>query len=225
MKRHAKPMVALIFGAILLPGLLCQTAQAQTAQWLLNESGTSILADAFGTATGPEALTVNWSVIENSWDIYTYSYTVNNPAGDVILNNQGQPTLTPEIVDAFSVGFNTTLPGAYLPFSQYGGYSDQNDGVNGLFWSFAAVKAGSASPVLSFQSFLPPAWGDAGAQDANPPSPWSSIPYGQQVPVPDPPTEVAEPTTAALLVLTALLLLPFRSTVRKSISEKAQPGF
>lgn len=212
MRIRAKSVVALVSGAFLLPGLPCQTAQAQG---LFNETGASVLADAFGTASGPEALNVSWSVVENASDVYTYTYTVNNPSGDVVLNNNGTPTSTPEIVDAFSVGVNTTVPGAYVPSSQAGGSSQQNNGVNGLFWSFAAVPAGSASPALSYESDLPPTQGDAVAQDSNPPSPWSSLPYGDTVPVPDSPIVVHEPTATVLLALTALLLLPFGATVRR----------
>jgi hypothetical protein len=212
MKRHAKSVLALASGAILLPGLLCQTAQARHMR--LNESGTSTLADAFGTATGPEALIVSWSVVENACGIYTYTYTVNNPSGDVILNNNGQPTSTPEIVDNYSVCFDTMLPGAYLPGSQSGGGYQQNNGID-LKWYFSAVEPGDNSGSLSFESYLPPMPGNADAEDANPPSPWASIPDGQQVPVPDAPATVPEPTTTALLALTALFLPRSRSTLRK----------
>jgi len=51
---------------------------------------------------------------------------------------------------------------------------------------------------LSFQSDLPPGAGNANAQDANPPSPWSSFPNGQQVPVP---LTVPEPGTWALVAM------------------------
>jgi len=202
--------VAVAVGGVLLSCLLGQKAQAQ-GQLLLNESGTSVLADSFGTATGPEALTISWTVVENVSDVYMYTYVVNNPVGDVLLNNNGSPTTTPEIVDAFAVDFNTTAPGAYIMNSQSGGVSDQNNGGDGLFWSFAAVPAGSSSPQLSFQSDMPPTMGNADAQDANPPSPWSSFPNGQTVPVP---TTVPEPTTTALLVGVSLLL-PFRFAIRK----------
>jgi hypothetical protein len=203
MKLYAKPSVALASGAILLTSLLLgREAQAQGVL-LLNESGTSILADAYGTATGPEALTVSWSVVESVSLVYTYSYVVNNPLGDVLLNNNGSPTTSPEIVDAFGVGFNTTSPGAYIMNSQTGGTSDQNNGMGGLFWSFTAVQPGTSSPILSFQSDLPPTQGYADAQDANPPSPWSSFPNGQTVPIP----AVPEPATMALLTLTTGILL------------------
>ena len=66
-----KPIAAVAVGAVLLSGMLCPAARAQG---LLNESGTAILANAFGTATGPEALTVDWSVVESASDVYTYSY-------------------------------------------------------------------------------------------------------------------------------------------------------
>jgi len=204
---YAKTIVALAFGGVLLSGPPGQTVQAN----LVNESGTAILADAFGTATGSEALTVDWSVVESVSDIYTYSYIIQNPAGDVLLNNDGTPTSIPEIVDAFGIGFDTTIPGAYVPFSQAGGAYRQNNGVNGLFWFFPAVPAGYSSPMLSFESYLPPALGNADAEDANAPSPWASIPYGQRVPVPA--IIVPEPTsTLALLAAALLLLLPFRST-------------
>jgi len=214
MKLYAKPSVALTSGAILLSCLLGQSAQGQGALALLNESGTSILADAFGTATGPEALTVSWSVVESVSLVYTYSYVVNNPLGDVLLNNNGSPTSNPEIVDAFGVGFNTTVPGAYIMNSQTGGTSDQNNGTGGLFWSFTAIQPNTSSPILSFQSDLPPTQGFADAQDANPPSPWSSFPDGQTVPIP----AVPEPATTALLALTmtSLLLLPFRHNILKN---------
>src|SRR5271165_1142241 len=99
MQTHPKIITALATGAILLPIFHGQTASAT----LLDESGASTLADAFGIPTGPETLTVNWSVVENAADIYTYSYTVQNPSGDDILNDNGTPTATAEIVDAFSV--------------------------------------------------------------------------------------------------------------------------
>ena len=193
--RHPKTIVALAVGAILLSGLLGQTAQAQL---LLNESGTSILADSFGTATGPEALTVSWSVVESVTLGYTYSYSVNNPVGDVVLGNTGLPTSTPENVDAFSVSFDTTVAGAYIAASQTGGVFDENNGNGGLFWAFAAVNPGTSSGPLSFLSDLPPTLGNANAQDANPPSPWSSNPFGQQVPVP---TTVPEPGTWVLVAM------------------------
>jgi hypothetical protein len=192
--------------AVLLAGALSQTALAGA---LLNESGQAILADAFGVATGPEALTVDWSVLENSSGIYTYTYTILNPAGDLILNDAGVPTSTPEIVDAFSIGFNTTLPGAYVPGSQTGGSAEQNNGIDGLFWSFAAVNPGAGSPALSFQSYLAPGLGNANAQDGNPPSPWSTIPAGQQLPVPEPVPDSS--STLVLLTGCLLMLLLLRS--------------
>jgi hypothetical protein len=213
MRIHAKTIVALAAGAILLPGLPCQTAQAQG---LLNESGTSVLADSFGTAAGPEALTVSWWVVESTSGIYTYTYIVNNPSGDVLLNNNGTPTVTPEIVDSLALDFDATLPGAVVS-GPTGGNGAYNFGAFGLYWDLSpgVVLAGASSGPLSFESDNPPMPGNASASDDNPPSPWSSYPDGQQVPVPDGPGMVPEPTTAALLALAALLLPPFRSTVRK----------
>jgi hypothetical protein len=208
-------MMALAFAALLPVGARCQTGNNAG---LLDISGTSSLADAFGTATGSEALSVNWSVVENPSLVYTYSFTIQNPAGDVLLNNNGSPTSTPEIVDAFSVGFNTTVPGAFIAGSQTGGLSQQNNGVDGLFWTFAAVDAGTNSPTLSFESDLPPTLGNACAQGANPPSPWSSVPYGQQDPVPQTATQDVpdSATTFTLLAAVLLLLVPFRPAFLKS---------
>jgi hypothetical protein len=192
----------------MLPALLCQKADAQGR---VVEFGKSILADVFGAANGPEALGVVWSVGESDSGLYTYSYTVINPLGDVLLTDQGQPTSTPEIVDSFSVGFDTTAPGAYVPSSQTGGTVDLDLGTAGLFWYFPPVPPGGRSPLLSFESHAPPTLGNADASDANPPSPWSSSPSGQPVGVPgDPQTDVPEPTTVALFVATGLLLLALR---------------
>jgi hypothetical protein len=196
---------------MLLSGLLCPNTQAQG---LLNEKGKSVLADVFGTASGPEALIVSWTVVEDAAGTYTYSYIVNNLKGDVLLTDAGQPTSTPEIVDAFMVAFDTTAPGAFVPLSQTGGSCDVNLGPFGLFWSFTPVQPGSASPTLSFESDLPPVPGNASATDSSPPSPWASSPDGQQVPVPDPQTDVPEPAPAALFAL-GLLFLPSRAALRK----------
>ena len=212
MKTHAKAIVALGSGAILLSGLLCQTAQAQTIL-----AGTAQLADVFGVDTGPESLTVSY-LVNLTAGVYTYSYSVANPVGDVVLP-PSQGAGSPEIVDAFSVEFNTTLSGAYVPGSQTGGTALQNNGVDGLFWSFTAVSPGSSSPTLSFQSTLPPGLGNANASDGNPPSPWSSSPFGQQIPVPQPQI-TPEPTTTALFALT-FLLLPFRSTLRRFLGQSS----
>ena len=170
-------------------------ASATLAVLIESSGGTpgAILADVLGTASGPEALTVSWSVTENASDVYTYTYVVNNPSGDVLLNNDGSVSTTPEIVDAFSVSFDTTGSGTYNAGSQSGGASQQNNGVSGLFWSFAAVNPGGSSPSLSFQSANPPVLGNASASDGNPPSPWSSYPNGQQVPVPAGPPVIVIP--------------------------------
>ncbi len=199
-----KPIAAVAVGAVLLSGMLCPAARAQG---LLNESGTAILANAFGTATGPEALTVDWSVVESASDVYTYSYTIENPAGDVVLKSDGSPTSTPEIVDDFSVSFDATVAGAYVPSSQTGGTYQQNNGVIGLFWAFDAVNPGGSSPTLSFESDLPPALGNANASGEPPPSPWASVPSGQQVPVP---SVVPEPPTFILMAGTLLLFALLR---------------
>jgi hypothetical protein len=209
-----KPFAAMMAAAaVLFLGFAGSSAQAQS----VITNGSSFLSDVLGSGpTSPETLTINWSVTFSA-GIYTYSYTINNPSGDVVLNPMGGPTMTPEIVDAFSVGFDTTAPGAYVSGSISGGAFDQNNGPDGLSWAFTGVNPGTSSPTLSFESDLPPAMGTANASDRNPPSPWSSVPNGQLVPIPAP---VPEPSTWALLVLGSFAFAPFRSTllrfVRKS---------
>jgi hypothetical protein len=206
MKICGKPIVlGLASGAMLFAGVTCLNTQAAP----FSESGTSVLADAFGTDSGPEALTVSWSVNENMMGVYTYAYVISNPAGDVLLNSAGQPTGTPEIVDSYAVGFDTTVAGAYIAGSIAGGVFDLNNGVDGLSWQFTAVPAGNNSPELTFESDLPPTMGDADAQDANPPSPWSSFPDGQPVPVPAP---LPDATSTLAMLGGTLGLFRFRST-------------
>src|SRR5271168_36514 len=91
--------LALASGAALLLGALCPTVHAQST---VVESGTSLLAPQLapvgGYALNPqEYITVSWFVVETTpSDVYTYAYTVNNPAGDVELNPDGTLTATPE---------------------------------------------------------------------------------------------------------------------------------
>jgi hypothetical protein len=207
MKNNFKTTLALASGAILLSSLLSQTAQAT-----LVESGTAQLADVLGVDTGPESLTVSYQV-NFSAGIYTYAYTIANPVGDVILPPNASAG-GPEVVDAFGVAFDTTIAGAYVPGSETGGTSQQNNGASGLFWSFTGVNPGSSSPTLSFESDLPPVLGNANATDANPPSPWSSSPFGQQVPIPQTGTAPDATSTMALLA-GVMMLLPFRPSMRR----------
>jgi hypothetical protein len=199
-----KPVAALAAGILVFLTLGGGKVLAQS----VIESGSSYLSDVLGSGpSSPETLTVSWLVTENMSGVYTYSYTIFNPAGDVLLNNMGAPTMTPEIVDSFNVGFDTTMPGAYVPGSIMGGAFDQNNGPDGLSWAFNAVNPNNSSPTLTFQSLMPPSLGTANASDRNPPSPWSSIPNGQLVPVPAP---VPEPPAFLLFSLAGLALLPFR---------------
>lgn len=183
--------------------------------------GTSILAPATAPTGGynqnpEEYLTVNWSVTF-SGGFYDYSYVVNNPLGDVLLNNDGSLTTTTEIVDAFQVGFNAAIPGAVVT-GPGGGLFQENNGANGLFWLLAPVPAGGSSPALTFQSVLPPVFANANAQDSDPPSPWSSTsPSGQTVPVPG---LVPEPSTIGLFAMAGSMLLPWRSVLRRKAASK-----
>jgi hypothetical protein len=211
MRIHAKPIMALACGAIILLEILCQPARAQNTLY----SGTATLADSFGTSEANpnnEDLTVSYSVALAS-GVWTYDYTINNPAGDVLLYNNDTPSSTPEEVSSFSVSFDATVPGAYVANSISGGISlaDQDNGPDGLSWVFNAVEPGCSSATLSFESDLPPTWGDANASDGNPPSPWASSPDGQPIPVPN----VPESTATITLLAGMLLLLPFRAAMLK----------
>jgi hypothetical protein len=203
MKKQTKPMIALVCGAILF-AVTGQTAQAA----LLSESGTSILADVNGTTAPPEALTVSWSVVENASFIYTYSYIVHNPSGDVLLPGSYAPG-KPEEFDTFTLSFNSSAPGAVIPGTISGGTTSANLG-NGIFWFlYPPVYAGSSSGALSYESDNAPSWGNAGATDDNPPSPWSSFPDGQKVPV------APDSTSTLALLAGMLLLLPVGSAMKK----------
>jgi hypothetical protein len=209
MKRRVKQNIVLAAGAVVLSCLLGQTAQAT-----LITSGISVLADTYGANTGPEAVTVNYSVNLNA-GVYTYAYVVNNPAGDIQLPGSPHPG-SPEIVDTFSVAFNTGLTGAYIPFSASGGLFSVVGGT-GISWILIPViPAGSSSGMLSFESLLPPVPGDATAQDSNPPSPWASFPDGQEVPVPGP--TVPDSMNTMAMLASMLLFLPFASILKKKAS-------
>jgi hypothetical protein len=214
MKMRAKTAVILGFGTILLSGLVGQTSQAT-----MIESGTAILADVNGASSGSETLTVNYFVSESS-GIYTYAYVLNNPLGDVLLNPDGSLTSTPEVVDAFSIAFNASSAGAYVVGTQLGGAIDQDNGGGGLFWSFAAINPGTSSPALSFESDLAPILGNANALDANPPSPWSSIPFGQQLALPN----VSDSTNTLALLAGIVLFLPLLSTMSQKAVLKLPPS-
>jgi hypothetical protein len=194
MKIHAKPIIALASGAILLSGLLCQTAQAQTI--VIGTPGSSIMQDNLHVRTAPVALTVDWDVTLNA-GVYTYDYTILNPSGDSGL------------VESFSVGFNSADSRGALVGSPSG--NGANNAGLGVIWNPTLVAPGGTSATLSFQSDDAPVLGNASA-NGNPvnPAPWSSY-AGSQVPVPNAP----DSTNTITLLACVLLLLPFGSAMRK----------
>lgn len=220
MKINVKPIIALVSGPFLLSGLLAPTAQAALTPGGSGISGSSILADVDGGNSAPEALTVDWSVVESATDVYTYSYDVFNPAGDVLL--PGVPNAgDPEIVDQLIVDFNTLASGAVLASSATGGtLALPLANGTGMKWILEtpSVAAGGSSGWLTFQSLLAPSAGNATANDANPPSPWSSDPDGQAVPVPGN-GSFSVPDSASTMSLLAgmMLLLPFRPAIKKAV--------
>lgn len=190
-----------------MAALICQPVQAA----LLNESGSSILADVNGPVTpanpASEQLTVDWSVVESAGGIYTYTYTVVNPANDVLL----PPYSGFEEFETFTVNMDTDIPGIVLPGTISGGGVPTGDSI---FWVVPAVYSNANTPEssdpLSFESDFAPELGDASATDSNPPSPWSSVPYGQQVPVPGP-----DATSTLALLGGMLMVLPVVSRLVK----------
>ena len=213
-----KRIVALGCGVILLAVALCQTAQAT----VMDISGASILADVDGTTTAPEALTISWSVTgvadgaSITGDLYTYTYIVENPAGDVLLPGSYDPGVS-EIVDSFYLTFDASVSGAVVS-GPTGGDGAYDFGAYGLYWVLNpdVVVAGSSSGPLWFTSDLPPSPGNASASDDNPPSPWSSYPNGQPVPVPGTGNFVVPDSMNTMALLGGVLLLPpFGSARRK----------
>lgn len=197
MKIHAKPIITLASAAILLCGLLCQTAQAQTI--FLYNADTAVLAANNGVSA--DDLTVTYTVTEDESDspaLYTYSYVVFNPVAD-----------SSSLVTSFNVGFNSDTPGALLAGSESGNGAD-NAG-DGVIWNPTVVSAGNSSPTMSFESYDPPVFGNVSENGLGSANPWASNPGGQQVPIPN---TVPEPATTSLLAL-ALLFLPLRSTLLK----------
>jgi hypothetical protein len=202
MKINKKPLLAMVCGPILLCAAVCQTAHANV---VMVETNTAVLADSQGANTGPEALQVGYSVTEDTPDdIFTYTYNIFNPAGDVLLNGGG-----PEKVDFFAVDFNTTTPGSY--FDQTGGtFGGANP--TGLFWFLKTpeVFAGNYSGALSFESLIGPTMGNGSASDGNPPSPWDSSPDGSQLPVPAP-----DSASTMTLLGGVMMLLPFGKRIAR----------
>ena len=129
-----------------------------------------------------------------SGGIYTYTYTVNNPAGSGAL------------VETFNVAFDTTQAGAVYGLTG----ETQNNGNAGITWD-VSVLPGQSSETLSFESDFGPTLNNANAGGGNEggyvSAPWASDPGGQQVMVPNV-AAVPEPGTDTLITL-SLLLLPF----------------
>ena len=151
---------------------------------------------------------------------YTYSYVIYNPTGDVVLPGGAVPPGTPEFVDTFSLDFDASVAGAVLT-GPTGGDAAYDYGFFGLKWSLYpdVVEAGDYSGALSFTSALPPSPGNAVASDSNPPSPWSSSPFGQAVPIPGTGNFTVPDSADTLMLLAgALLLFPLVSAL------KSKPG-
>jgi hypothetical protein len=199
MKNNAKPIVALLSGAILLLGGLCQTTQAQG---IVAGTMTDMLilgSTAIGVTDSPTTDINVDSWVTQTGSLYTYNYIIHDPTSDTV----GQ----------FSVSQN---PGVTVTMTPTTGIFENANGSTILwFWTTAPpVPAnGGVSPTLSFTSTEAPVLGDANATDSgSAPSPWATVStLGQELYVPQ---AVPEPTTTALLA-GCLLFLSFRSTIFK----------
>jgi hypothetical protein len=151
-----KKIISIAFAVGLVAcGLLIQQAQA-----VIIDSGTGVLPSTTGGGAGT-TLTASYSV-DLTGAVYTYSYVVHNPATD---------TTNP---DQFSVTFNANGTSVIAITS---GTGIVNTGSS-VTWFFAGVPAGSSSGTLSFTSPDAPIHGNAGANDSNPPAPWSTLATG-----------------------------------------------
>jgi hypothetical protein len=212
-----KSTISLASRVILLAGLLCQTAHAQS-------SLSSLLApDAPIGVTSPpqEFLSVLSTVTPVGGGVYLYSYILSNPTGDELMNPDGSLQAgTSEVVDFFQVSFNASAPGAVVG-GPYGGIFAKNDAANGVYWLFNDVTPGSSSAPMSFYSDIPPTLGNAQAADSTLPSPWATLNAGgQPVLIPNTITPVPEPGTWALFGLAGVLVLSYSSPLRKLVAAR-----
>jgi hypothetical protein len=194
MKTQSKPIVALASGALLLCGVLCQSAHAQA---IILGPTTVDLADVNGTDSGPDALPVTYEVTQFTSGPYTglydYSYIVSPSAAE------------PAYVLGFEVEFNAAYSGAVVG-TPTGGLASQNSEYSGITWAtfIAPGETPDANDTLTFMSDQAPILGNANASGSAAPGPWASAPDGQQVAVPYTPA-VPEPATTSLLAMALLI--------------------
>jgi len=184
MKRQIGTVGALTSSALLLAGVLSQTAQANTISpgpIVLGTPGSSVMATPYGPVT--DYLTANWEVTLSA-GVYTYLYDVSNPITDT------------DTVDSYIV----TVPSVDVIGGSAAGGTSATVGPTGVTWTFPPVGLGGTSALLSFKSLLPPVYGAANAADSAPPSPWSTLALGgTPVPVPGTLTVPDGGLTVALL--------------------------
>jgi len=207
-KENMKKIVILA-GALFIAAVAVPQAQAT-----LIMSNTVVLGDVSSTPTPtPEDLTVSYQV-NLTGGIYTYSYVINNPTGDITLSgaNAGKS----EIVEQFDLNVNISDPNQYIAGSQAGEIAvDMIANASGLTWENLNLSPGASSPTLSFESYEPPTLGAANANDDSPPSPWSSLSAnGQLVAVPGAVTIPDGGMTVALLGGALIGLRAIRRTFR-----------
>jgi hypothetical protein len=209
MKTQSKPIVALASGTILLFGVLCQTAQAQSVV-----SGQADLALTEGSGTSD--LSVGYDVTENEYGgfygfpVYTYTYTIAaNPF---------------TVIEGLFIDFDTTYPGIVVGASITGSVTGSApnghliEGATGteVAWYFLLVPGSKGTATLSFESDFGPGLDNAsvfGSDENNLSTDirWSSSPGGEQLVAPG---IIPEPATTTLLTLSLLLLTPTFRLIR-----------
>ena len=154
---------------MLTAGVLACAFVAQRADAVIIDAGVATLESA--TIPG-DILTASYSV-DLTGVIYTYTYQVFNPLTD------------PTKPDQFSVTFDAEPGTSVLAITSGTGIINTGSSVT---WFFAPVVQGGMSGFLSFTSLDAPMKGNAGANDANPPAPWSTTnPGGTMLDVPNVP--------------------------------------
>jgi len=148
-------------------GLLAASPMARANLYVVDSSANDMssaqTSSMPSTVGGPVPLTVSWEVNFNSTSlVYTYNYEVTDPA------NEG------DTVDSFNVGAIST-------FITGGNYNFLSP--NGPTWDFV-INPGQTSSDLYFTSLTAPILGTGNSSDSSPPSPWSTYPNGNPIPVP-----------------------------------------
>jgi len=157
--------------------------------------------------------------------VWGYYYQIENSSttniGSFTITTPGPPFVAATSIYAdLDLGSVDPLTGFNIPPHNIGDTEDATSGgpwqITGIpsvgststSWSFlpppfgpGKMPSGYESEILVAYALVPPTYGNAGALDDIPPSPWSSFGYlGEKVPIPSP-----EPTSAAMIIVGLLM--------------------